>query len=148
MISSLEPFSRQSRERTAAGRSSYGSARSRVAGGLLILAGKRAADHQALDVVGALVDLGDPHGAENALDAVIRDVAGAAQRLDGIRADAAGDLVGRARHAQRLRGDADAPALEIDERDVIALPLGAEPILDRHPQPVQANLAGVGCVLP
>src|SRR6266498_3151818 len=95
MISSLEPFSRQSRERTAAGRSSYGSARSRVAGGLLILAGKRAADHQALDVVGALVDLGDPHGAENALDAVIRDVAGAAQRLDRIRADALGGLAGK-----------------------------------------------------
>ena len=58
-----------------------------------------------------------------------------------------GDVVRRARHADGLRGDADAAAFEIGERDAIALAFGAEPVFRRHAELVELHLAGVGSLL-
>ncbi len=56
-------------------------------------------------------------------------------------------LVGRPRHADRLRGDADAPALEIGERDLQAHAFRAEPIGDGHAHVLEDEGAGVGGML-
>ncbi len=53
----------------------------------------------------------------------------------------------RARHADRLRGDADAAAFEVGERDAIALALAAEEIPRRHAAVLEHDLRGVGGVL-
>ena len=59
-----------------------------------------------------------------------------------------GDLVGGARHAERLRRDADASALEIGERDTVAVAFLAEPVFDRHMEVFETDGAGVRRVLP
>src|SRR5262245_24126333 len=53
-----------------------------------------AADDEALDIVGALVDLGTTHAAIDALHAEVLYVAGAAKRLDSVGADLFGRLRG------------------------------------------------------
>src|ERR1700682_3593205 len=71
-----------------------------------------AADDEALDVVGALVDLGAAHAAIDALDAEVLDVAHAAQRLDRVGAYALGRLGGEQLGHGRLRQAGPARILE------------------------------------
>lgn len=52
-------------------------------------------------------------------------------------------LEGGLRHADRLRGDADAPAFQIGERDTITLPLFAKPQFGRDRHVGKGNLAGI-----
>src|ERR1035438_4707639 len=70
-----------------------------------------------------------------------------AEGLPVLRIDQ-GELVCGARHADRLRRDADTPAFQIGERDAISLAFRAEPVLDRNLQVLEMNLAGVRGVLP
>ena len=58
-----------------------------------------------------------------------------------------GDLEGRARHADALRGNADAPTFQVGEGDAIALALLAQPVLGRDDHVVEADLAGIGGIL-
>ena len=53
----------------------------------------------------------------------------------------------RARHADRLRRDADAPRLEIRERDPVALAFAPEQIRGGHPAVLEDDLRGVGGAL-
>src|SRR5690606_23707843 len=53
----------------------------------------------------------------------------------------------RARHAHRLRRDADAAALEPGQRDAVALALFADQVLRRHAAVLEHDLRGVGSVL-
>ena len=53
----------------------------------------------------------------------------------------------RARHADRLRRDADAPGLEIRERDPVALALAPQQVRRRHPAVLEDDLRGVGRAL-
>src|SRR5690606_24262209 len=57
---------------------------------LLSGAGQSAADHQPLDVAGALVNLADPDIAIDALDRKVGEITVAAMNLDGVRAYAFG----------------------------------------------------------
>ena len=57
-------------------------------------------------------------------------------------------LVGRARHAERLRGDADAPAFEVRQRDAIPLPFPAEHQIGGQFHVLEDELRGVGGALP
>ena len=50
------------------------------------------------------------------------------------------DFVRRARHADGLRGDADAAAFQIGKRDAVALAFGAEPVFHRHVEFVELQL--------
>ena len=50
----------------------------------------------------------------------------------------------RARHADGLGRDADAPALEVGERDFIAFAFLAEKVRRRNPQVFEGQLGGVG----
>ena len=50
---------------------------------------------------------------------------------------------GGARHAKRLRRNADAPALEPRQRDLVALAFVAKQILGRHPTALEGDLGGV-----
>jgi hypothetical protein len=52
-----------------------------------------------------------------------------------------------ARHADRLRADADAPAFEAGERDLQALPFFAEQVLGRDAAALEDDLRGVARVL-
>ena len=54
----------------------------------------------------------------------------------------------RARHADRLRGDADAPGFEIGERDAIAAAFLAEPVARGNHAVLEHDLRGVGRMLP
>jgi len=53
-----------------------------------------------------------------------------------------------ARHADRLRGNADAPAFEVRQRDPVAFALGAEEIRRRDLAVLERDLRGVGRALP
>src|SRR5215475_4785055 len=182
-------------------------------GALASGASQAAADDEALDVVGALIDLGAAHAAIDALDGEVRHVTGAAQRLDGIGTDPFGglggdelchrcfdqtrqarilagggvqseltrrlearrhigqperyglvledrlaegtalvrvpdgDIEGCPGHADALRGNADASALQVGQGDAIALPLLAQAVRGRHEHVVEADLAGIGGIL-
>jgi hypothetical protein len=52
------------------------------------------------------------------------------------------------RHADRLRGDADAPAFEVRQRDPVAFTLGAEQARRRDLAVLESDLRGVGRPLP
>ena len=56
-------------------------------------------------------------------------------------------LEGRARHAHRLRGDADATALKVGQRDLVALAFLAQPPRGRDAHVLEGDLAGVGQIL-
>ena len=53
----------------------------------------------------------------------------------------------RARHADRLRGDADAPGFEIGERDAVAVAFVAEQAVGRDAAVLEQDLRGVGSML-
>ena len=57
-------------------------------------------------------------------------------------------LVSRARHAERLRGDADTSAFEVRERDAIALALLAEHQIGGQLHVLEDDLRGVRGALP
>ena len=59
-----------------------------------------------------------------------------------------GDLQRGLRQADALGADADAPALQVGERDAIALALLAQPVLGGDDHVLELDLAGVGRVLP
>ena len=59
----------------------------------------------------------------------------------------AGSLEGRAGHADGLRGDADAPALKVRQRDLVALTFLAQTVLDRHAHVGEGERAGVRTML-
>ncbi|MNF90364.1 hypothetical protein D3C84_729240 [compost metagenome] len=52
-------------------------------------------------------------------------------------------LEGRAGHAHRLRGDADAPAFEVGQGDAVTVTLLAQALGDRYAQVLEGDLAGV-----
>src|SRR5207253_5732178 len=56
-------------------------------------------------------------------------------------------LIGGAGHAERLRGDADAPAFEVGEGDAIALALAAEHQIGGQLHLLEDELRGVGGAL-
>ena len=53
----------------------------------------------------------------------------------------------RARHADRLRGDADAAGFEVRERDPVAVAFAAEQVRGRHRAVLEHDLRGVGRAL-
>ena len=57
-------------------------------------------------------------------------------------------LVGRARHADALRADADAAALEIHQRDPVTLALCADQVIYRHTAIPEKYRRGIRGVLP
>ncbi|MCY1293626.1 hypothetical protein D9M70_428910 [compost metagenome] len=56
-------------------------------------------------------------------------------------------LEGRTRHADGLRGDADAPAFQVGQGDAVALPLLAQAQGRRDAHVVELDLAGIGRML-
>ena len=55
---------------------------------------------------------------------------------------------GGARHPYRLRRDADAPALQIGQRDLVALAFRAQPVRGRDAHVFEGDVAGVRRMLP
>ena len=58
------------------------------------------------------------------------------------------EIKGRLRHADRLRGDADAAGLEARKRDLVARALVADAVLFRNLQIFEAERAGIRGALP
>src|SRR5215213_3957142 len=87
-----------------------------------------AGDDHALDLVGALVDLGDLGVAHHALDREVLGVAGAAEELDGVGGDLHGDVGGEGLGRRGDAGDVGAALLPGGGGDIDQVPGG----LDLH----------------
>src|ERR1019366_2183403 len=70
-----------------------------------------------------------------------------AESLPFFRVDQ-GEFIRGARHADRLRRDADTAAFQIGERDTVSFALRAKPVLDWNRKVLEMNLASVRGILP
>src|SRR5205085_7806371 len=89
----------------------------------------RAGDHDPLDLVGALVDLGDLGVAHHALDRVLVDVAVAAEHLDGLDRDVHRRVGGEQLRHRRVAAELGVAAVGERARLVEQLARGGRPSL-------------------